>query len=479
MLSPFETQFARRLAQLARLQIKPTAAEPEPLTQYAMDPTGFCRDVLGLELWAAQVEIAESVRDNPRTAVAACFSSGKTYSAAALLLYWVHTRRPAMVISTAPTGRQVKQLLWRNIKKLMQRARRKLPGRLMQLQLEISPDWWAMGFSSDNPTAVQGLHEARNVLFIEDEAAGMDPDVVEAFAGITAAPNSRHLKIGNPTTTSGPFYDAFHKDADRWNLIHIDAEETPNVLARREIVPGLVTFDWVEDVRRRWGESSPHWITKVKGQFHTTSGEKVIPMAWVQAAQDRWDDVEDGKPRILGVDVGRSHDDTVICLRTGRRVRIVDSFHGESVPDIADRVAQAIKEYEVEAANIDATGIGIGVFDTLLKLQNEKKLPSSVDIADIVFSRSPGEAEVYERFIDELCWQTRLCFDPTGDEAVALDPEDTELAAQLTLRDWVLTDKGRIKVDAKKTVIAKTGKSPDRADAVMLALRKTHTLYMR
>src|ERR1041385_6585970 len=148
--SRFERSFSRRLSRLASVRATSGPRDPEPLRDYVDDPGGFARDILGVTWWQVQLEIALSVRDNPRTAVAACYASGKTFVAACIALWWLCTRRPALVVTTAPTGRLVKLLLWREIRKLHRRAKRRLPGRPLQLKLEISDDWIAFGFSSDN-----------------------------------------------------------------------------------------------------------------------------------------------------------------------------------------------------------------------------------------------------------------------------------------------------------------------------------------
>ena len=270
--SPFDRALAHRLEWTSLVRYGRTAENPQPLTQYKDDPEGFCRDILGITLWAKQIEIMEAIRDNPRVSVAACYASGKTFTAACLGIWWIYTRRPAMLVTTAPTGRQVKTLLWREIRKLIRRAKRRLPGRCLQTELHLSEDWWGIGFSSDGQNTVAGLHE-ENVLFIEDEAAGMSADVCEGFEGITAGDDAKHLKIGNPICDSGPFLDShLHPiESQRWIKIHIDAEDTPNVIARRKIVPGLVEFKWVEDKRTRWkARGLLHlWETKVKGNFFT------------------------------------------------------------------------------------------------------------------------------------------------------------------------------------------------------------------
>jgi phage terminase large subunit len=48
-----------------------------PTPAYQTDPVGFCRNILGVEPWSAQIEILEAVRDHPRVAVRSGHKVGK------------------------------------------------------------------------------------------------------------------------------------------------------------------------------------------------------------------------------------------------------------------------------------------------------------------------------------------------------------------------------------------------------------------
>lgn len=456
----------------------------EPLIEYADDPVGFCREVLGVELWSVkdypagdnplaggQVEIAEAVRDHPRVSVAACYASGKTFTAACLVLWWIFTRRPAMVMTTAPTGRQVKTLLWREIRKLYKKARRRLPGRLLQTKLEISDDWWGMGFASDDPNRVAGLHEASNVLFVEDEAAGMEAEVVEGFSGITTGNDSRHLKIGNPVCVSGPFFDShMHpQERERWKRISIDAEDTPNVREGRARVPGLVGGDWVNDKRHKWLlRGLTHlWETRVKGRFYVTPGDKVIPLEWIQAAHERFGNVSTEGIKALGVDVaGGGRDSSSAYHQTGRQVVHEDDWDNGDLMWQAEHVATMAEKLGVEVVYIDKTGQGKGVYDRLAQLQREEGRLHGIKLVGVGLGESATEADVYNRKSDEVQFNLRWALSPENSRAIALDPADKQLAEELGWREWWTNDRYRIQTTDKRKLKAQYGGSPDHADAV-------------
>jgi len=447
--------------------------EFEPLTHYANDFEGFCRDILGVTLWHKQVEIGNSVRDNPRTAVSACYASGKTFTAACLVLWWLYTRRPAMCITTAPTGRQVRTLLWRDIKKLHRKAQVKLPGRALQTRLEIADDWLAFGFASDAANSVAGLHEA-NVLFIEDEAAGMAAHIVEGFEGITAGSDSRHLKIGNPICESGPFHDALVHPLEklRWHQIYIDAEETPNVVAGKKVVPGLVEIDWVEDKRRRWLKRGLFglWQTRVKGRIYTSGAQKVIPGDWISLSAARYEEADTAGERVLGCDIGAGGTDpTVVYIREGKRIRFVDSWQMEDLWAQAEKIADLATELRAERVVVDRTGVGQGVWSDLLQLQDQGRLADSVEVVGVSLNKAARDKETFQDAASELAFWLRDGIDPNQSQCYAIEPDNKQLAEEMGYRTWAKSDKGgRIEV-ISKTKMRKAGLgSPDHSDAAAL-----------
>lgn len=501
LLTPLGAAEQIRVWSIAVTRTIATKDDPQPYQQYYDDPIGFARDILGKDLWsvkdypveagiedeaqaAGQVEILEALRDNPFVSVAACYASGKTFTAAVAVLWWLYTRRPALVVTTAPTGRQVRTLLWREIRKLHKGAKVKLPGRLLQTRLEIADDWLGFGFASDAPNSVAGLHEAKNVLFIEDEAAGMQAEIVEGFEGITASENSAHLKIGNPIAVDGPFFDShMHPvERERWVRLCIDAENTPNVREKRAKFPGLVTWEWVQDKVERWLKRGllHLWNTKVKGRFFVTAAEKVIPKAWIEQAQRRWGTVEtEGPPRYLGVDpAGGGQDETEVWLREVLQVRQVDNWQMEHTMEQAIKIALLAMEHGVQEIRIDRTGLGQGIYFDLLHLQSNGWvtedgehlfLSAEITVHGIGMQTRPYDAETYARKADEVQFDLRWALDPSNPDAIAIPPDDAELADQLHARGWKVDDTSRKVVCESKLLLRKRGVgSPDKADAVSL-----------
>jgi phage terminase large subunit len=114
-----------------------------------LDPIEFSRNVLGQNPWRVQREILTSAADNPLTAVKACHASGKTFNAASLAL-WALARWPeSIVLTTAPTFRQVK-VIWAEIAEARKRSRIAFP-EPSATELKLGDKRYAMGLSTNDP----------------------------------------------------------------------------------------------------------------------------------------------------------------------------------------------------------------------------------------------------------------------------------------------------------------------------------------
>lgn len=237
------------------------------------DPMWIYENLLDFHPWSKQLEVLKSVRENKRTVVRSCHGSGKTAVAAVAVLEFM-LQGPCRVITTAPTWSQVEQLLWREI---AQRHRNIQPafGKLFKTQLEIAPDWFAIGLSTDTPERFQG-HHAPRMLLVVDEASGVDDAIYEASEGFLTAEGSRVLLIGNPTRTTGTFYRAFKPDSG-WHRVHISAFDSPNFTGETvhsDAARALVTPEWAADAAIQWGIDSPAYKIRVLGEFAETTGRQ-------------------------------------------------------------------------------------------------------------------------------------------------------------------------------------------------------------
>ena len=420
-LTPRLDRLCRLRALLSDREAQATAAATARFARYRREPVTFIREVLDEHPWSRQVEIAESVVRNRRTAVPSCHDAGKSFIVSRLAAWWlsVHAPGEAFLVSTAPTYRQVRAILWREINRA--HARGTLPGRVNQSEWWIGKQLVGLGQkpADYDAAAFQGLH-ARYVLVIMDEACGIAGELWAAADSLIANEDSRLIAIGNPDDPASAFAEAC-RPGSGWHVMPISAFETPNFTAEPvadELGPLLVSPVWVEEKRRRWGEDSPLWQSKVLGRFAAESEDALILAAWVRAAQER--ELAPGEPGELGVDVARfGADKTVIVHRRGPSARVYRTLAGQDTMRIAGEVIDALKRTGAEVAKIDVVGIGAGVVDRLI----EQGLP----VLGVNVGLPAREPERFVNLRAEAFWSLR---ERLEEGAIALDPADDELAAE-------------------------------------------------
>lgn len=454
-----------------------TTQHATQLASYALDnPVWWIREVLGHEPWEKQIEIIESVRDHRTTAVKSCHAAGKSFVAAESALWFLYTHKPSIVLTTAPTDRQVKGILWKEIRIAYQQAKRPLGGNLLTQELKLDGNWFAWGFTAPDydPDRFQGFHEVY-ILVIADESSGVSDGIFEGIDGVLTSEQARLLMIGNPTNPTGRFARAF-KSPDT-HKITISAFDTPNFthfgITEQDILnntwegkitcempaPHLVTPRWVHERLHDWTAASPLWQAKVRAQFPSAGDDTLIPLHWIEAAIER--DLPAGAPSEIGVDVARfGSDETVIIHRQGSKARILEVLPMSDTMTTTGHAVIHIREKRAEIAKIDAVGIGAGVFDRL----NEMGFP----VEEMQSGASAKDKEQYANTRAEWWWGLRTRFEE-GD----IDIENDEiLISQLSNMKYKVNSRGLILIESKEDMKKRGMSSPDRADALMLVFAK-------
>lgn len=455
---------------------------------WCVDPESWCEQKLGDVVWSGQRRILRSVRDHRRTAAKTCHEVGKSFIAGRVAAWWIdsHKAGEAFVVTTAPTGQQVKVILWKEIGRAHTHG--KLIGRVNQTEwiVEVEGKEEVIAFgrkpSDYSPTAFQGIH-APFVLVIVDEANGVS-GLWEAIDSVIANDNSKILAIGNPDVPTGEFYEAC-KPGSGWNVVQISAFDSPNFTGEpmpKTVLDQLIGSTYVEEKRRKWAphwrwnaqhtkctpppgskpeDTNPLWQSKVLGEFPTVQGDKsLIPLTWIRAAQERT--LSPKGMHTLGLDVGGGGDSNVIAEAHGPVVRIVHEDRNPDTMETCGLLIETLRSTGAEVARVDVIGIGRGVVDRA----REQNHP----VIGINVGEAADDSDSYENLRAEDWWYVRERFE-AGD--IDIDPEDEDLAAELSSIRFERTSRGKIKVESKKDAKARGVPSPNRADALMLAIAKT------
>lgn len=490
-----------------------TGATDSSLLAYANDPVGFVVEVLGRSLWPKQAEVLKMIAGERQVVVRSGHGVGKTYLAGCASLWWVYTRTPSLLLTTAPAWRQVVEVLWRQIGSLHRKSAVELGGRMLTARLEVSPDQLGFGFSPQTPEAAAGLHE-ENLLMVFEEASGIRKVLYEALQGTMTSEHCHLLLIGNPTKPSGPFYDAFKKPG--WVRNHISCADSPNVTvktdgtttdSRRPLpYPALVTSRWIEDRAAEWGRDSDAYRVRVLGEFPGGAADSLIRLEWVEAAEERRRilvptlpeermvrgappgsvgapnaPTEPGgtllAPLVYGLDVARYGDcETVLVKREGDWLTEARSWQHLDLMRTVGQVAAQLRGRATYPAPVtlvvDGVGVGGGVVDRLRELIRERD-PALLGVRVVSFGggETAFDAERYCRRRDEAFWQLRERYSKgelvhgAGLGMHALD----RLREQLVTLSWGVNSRGQIEVSSKEKLRAGGTESPDWADAVSMA----------
>jgi phage terminase large subunit len=435
-------------------------------------PSEFARTVLGARLTQHQCDILDAVARDRRVAVKACHASGKTYSAAIAALWFATRYRNSRVLIIAPGWLTVRSVLWHEIHSLLSRAHLRLPLEV-QNQTEIRLDSsLILGLSTNDSARLQG-HHAEHMLIIADEAPGITPEFWPAVEGILAGGNTRLLLLGNPTVSSGYFYDAFTRNAAHWTRFSISAFDTPNLFGLSleqllelpdaaldtDTAPYLVTRRWVRERHAEWFNGSPNnsplWQSRVLGEFPSSGSNALIPLPWLEHA--RQPPIDDGSQLIIGVDpAGPGRDKTAIVACAGGAIMAVATF---SDADSRGPVLAWLKRWDsrIRLVRVDSAGLGF-YFGEHIRDAGYRTI--GVNVAG-----KPDDPEKFTNLKAQRYWRLREQFQ-AGEVSGLTD----DMLAELAAITWLVDSHGRIAIEGKADVKAALGHSPDLAEALMIAL---------
>lgn len=448
----------------------PLAVAAEILTKGSQRTVEEFCEAFGESIYSKQREVAQSVLEHRRTAVKSCHAAGKSFLASRITAWWLdsHRQGEAFVVSTAPSLDQVRGVLWREINKIHKKAH--LPGRTNQTEWWINEELVAFGRrpQDQDPGSFQGIH-ARYVLIIIDEACYVPKDLWLAAGSLAANENSRILAIGNPDDP-GSYFAEVCKPGSGWNVLRIGYKDTPNFSGEktdpllREL---LISEIYVEEMRHEVGEMGAPFRSKCEGEFPQDAQDTVISVSKLMSCMrpDQEHTAKQLTPVELGWDVGAGGDKSVVRERRGMKVGRVWYPRGKDTMAQCGEVLQILQQTRATAIKVDAIGIGHGAADRLSELRREGKHQAKV--VRVKVSEKSLFPDKYHRLRDEIWWT--IGRQMINDGALDLHGLDDSTVAQLLSPKYQLDSGGRINVEPKEETKDRLGRSPDDADAVLLA----------
>lgn len=470
------------------------ALDPK-LARYLHDPVGFIHDMFNWPEGRGPTEYQDAnlqaLEDEKKLAVRGPHGLGKT-AENAWAIHWFAATREAhcadtggdwKIPTTASVWRQLTKFLWPEIRKWAQLLNWDKMGRAPYTRYELQRQSLrlehgeAFAVASDDPTAIEGAH-ADHLFYVFDEAKAINSGTFDAAegafsgAGEDSGLEAYALASSTPGEPAGRFYEIHTKKPglEDWHAIHVTLDDT--------IAAGRVTRTWADQRAKQWGVGSAVYHNRVLGEFFSSDTDVVIPLSWVEAANERWRDrfeAEDEFGKIIaptlpnfsavGVDVSREGGDrTVLALRYGLIVRELRDQPIASTMATTGVVVGILRGQGGHAV-VDVDGVGGGVVDRLREL-GHPYFPFVNGAACDLVDRS-GELG----FADKRAaawWTLRELLDPEFGSQVELPPDD-KLTGDLTAPKWKVMSRGKIRVESKDDIRTRIGRSTDDGDAVVFS----------
>jgi hypothetical protein len=482
-------------------------------TKWRADWNMFARDVLKAKLDKEQQEILHGVQTNKMISVLSGTSRGKDYVAAVAAMSFMYLTprwdkdgkmiENTKVVMTAPSDRQVGDIMYPELVRLFNNAKM-LPGRLVGYDIRTdNEEWFMTGFKAGDQHEKWSGYHAAHIMFVVTEASGLPDDTFTAIEGNLQG-DSKLLLVFNGNINRG--YAAKSQISPRFTKYRLNSLNAPNVVKREMVIPGQVDYDWVADKVSAWceriqpenkdeGEGDFQWEgswyrpndsfrVKILGMFPKASEGSLVPLEWIQKAQERWKHHHERNRKIeaplrLGADIaGMGRDNSAFCYRFGNYVERFDRINSAGVANhnqVKGRIKNDLEKHTdtfrgIHAQGfIDTIGEGAAIYSFLIedgmkvfscKFSNAAKDDAGKPMKDVTGQYTFLNMRAY------LYWAVRDWLDPKNETGAMLPPDCDNLAEELTETTWQFQSNGAIKIEDKEEIKKRLKRSPDDADAL-------------
>jgi phage terminase large subunit len=395
---------------------------------------------------------------------------GKDALVSIIIIWFVLLFTDYKGLCTATSGKQLKNVLWAEIEKWRNKCKFGSAVKIFNEKIfkEDTKNWFVAGATVNRNTppdkqaeTLQGYHEDY-LLIVVDEASGVPNPVFSPLTGTLTGKFNIALLLSNPTRRSGYFYDSHNKNRDQWIAVTCNSEESERVSKTQ-----------IETILKDCGgdKNHPFYRIRVLGEFAVEDEQILIPYDWIEDAKDRIVEVDRDEPIIFGVDVASSegNDKSVIVIRQGQKILDIVQYSKVDADSLIGWICVEDKDGIASAINIDALGVGDGVYSPLKKFYASKR---RYDVIHGVKVSNPSRwQEKFYQLRDELWWTVREQFEKGLISLPSNNRYTDELIKQLSsikLEDPEASRAGLIKIESKQHMRSRGLKSPDIADALCL-----------
>lgn len=481
-------------------------------TEYRTDPIGWAVAKLGIPehtiRWSMNqgydshpwdgdsdplAAIAEALRDWQNVGCESGTGTGKSYWMAVLILWFLAAHEDARVFTFAPKEDQLRLYIWMEIGRLWPRFASWFPdAKLTDLTIKMrgsdGPDqlsWGARGYAvgitagEQVSTKAAGMH-AEHLLLVYEETPGIPLPVLEAGRNTCTAPHNLRVAIGNPNHQ----LDTLHRFCTSANTRHVrmSALDHPNVVTGNpSLVAGAVSKQKIDERRIEYGETSPVYLSRIRGLSPDQASNALIRLEWLKAANLRYIAKRPSlgdRPRVTGqgVDAANSeHGDRACIVDFAQNVCVrIEAFQCPDSNALGARIAHEsrLTGLDPRRIGVDAIGVGAGTVNKARELgvivtaiyAGAKPVVTALRLPDGKVIEWGPDVNRFQNLRGQMYWQVREDLRLNRIDA----PEDKELWEELTA--FTFEDDGKVvQLEPKDDVKVRLGRSPDKADAFVMA----------
>lgn len=435
----------------------------------------FSTECLGVTPSNQQAELLVAASKCKRMTVRSGHGAGKSSSSAWLILWFMCTRPYAKVVCTAPTNRQLSDILWSELSKWLRKSTLADEFVIQSDKIfhkDAPKEYWIRAVSpsvkaskEDQAETLAGFH-SEHLMIVVDEASGVADPVFVPLEGALTQEDNRVLLIGNPTRNTGYFHEThFHPEiSKKWKKFHWDSRKSSNV-----------TPDMVNYFAEKYGIDSNVYRIRVAGEPPIDDASSFIPLSWAMQCVGNEIEVDETWPLTLSVDVARFGDDvSIIMPRRGNLIMPWDQLGQYNTIELSNKILGTFYDLDAYIVGIDSIGVGGGVVDWL---QHDPRGLGIRKAIGVNVAEASTDNRKYHRLRDELwgkvrekCMHGKYSFPDNTVRRGGIDVNlGHELADELSSVKYFTDNNGAIQIESKRDMKARGVKSPNIADSLCIS----------
>lgn len=344
---------------------------------------------------------------------------------------------------------------------------------------------------ADNPDKIKSLLRIDRIIY--EEADGISEEEYHVISGSIRGESKYKFEtfMFNPPRQEFWLFNYYMKDVDFEQLYSNKIVETDKcrIFHSTWRDNSFADLDRLQEKYDYMKQSDYfRWLRDSEGRLGFSESEYcLVPYQFIDKAIKS---KVEGNPKVdeisIGVDCARfGSDSTVITYRIGNEVMQPIKLKNKRGTDIAEFVLNLAVELKSKTSykgkitiSIDDTGLGASTSDSLYKLKKDNKTKYAFcTLNEINFGNKAKNEDLYSNLISEIAFYIK---DLLVNEKIKL-PDCKELIEEISLREYVLDNKNRQKIESKDDFKKKNnGRSPDTFDSLLMCFAnkiKKHIVF--